>query len=326
MLTLANVVSILYTEIMPVARYVKQTHWEDASFIEFLAGRKVSRLLLSSGFVVFLLLFGVNIFANSVLQTKAKQVQVVVQESAPSVAGVATESISPTPVLEESAPVAELTSVPRKKSYKIAIFGDSMVDTMGERLEYLEGSLKKKYPETQFELYNYGQGAQNVEEGLGRFTKSFNYQDRNYPSISQIGADIIVIGSFAYNPFSPYDRDKHWLTLTKLVEEAKKTGADVYMLAEIAPLRADFGKGPNGVNWSYTSSFEHSGHIVEQLENAVALAKILNVNLINVFERSVINNQKEVKREYANPGDGIHASVEGHKFTADEIAKTLLLN
>ncbi|MEK7071126.1 MAG: hypothetical protein AAB966_04925, partial [Patescibacteria group bacterium] len=74
---------------MPVARYVKQTHWEDASFIEFLAGRKVSRLLLSSGFVVFLLLFGVNIFANSVLQTKAKQVQVVVQESAPSVAGVA---------------------------------------------------------------------------------------------------------------------------------------------------------------------------------------------------------------------------------------------
>jgi hypothetical protein len=207
-----------------------------------------------------------------------------------------------------------------KSSYSIAIYGDSMVDTMGERCEYLEHSLKKLYPDVNFTLYNYGKGSENAEMGLNRWNNKLDYQDRHYPSLPELKPDIIIMGSFAYNPFSPYIRDRHWTALTKLIEAAKVITPHVYALAEINPLRKDFGKGPNGVNWEESTAYEHSGHIVEQLENAVSLAKDLNVGLIDVFHASIGHAGLN------NPGDGIHASVFGHEFTADIITKTINLN
>jgi hypothetical protein len=230
---------------------------------------------------------------------------------------VQTIMISPTPSPEPTVIPIKSHS---KNSYSIAVYGDSMVDTMGERLEYLEHSLKKLYPSVQFTLYNYGKGSENVEMGLSRWNSRLDYQDRHYPAISEVKPDIIVIGSFAYNPFTPYERDRHWVGLTKLVEQAKATSGTIYMLAEIAPLRNNFGKGPNGVNWDDNTAYTHSGHIVEQLENTVGLSKNLGVGLIDVFHASGGN------ASYVNPGDGIHPSVSGHEFTAGIIANTIALN
>ena len=226
-------------------------------------------------------------------------------------------TISPTntPALKE-----QVSKTAKKNSYSIAVYGDSMVDTMGERCEYLEHSLKRIYPSVNFTLYNYGKGSENVEMGLNRWNNKLDYQDRHYPSITDVKPDIIILGSYAYNPFSPYIRDRHWVGYTKLIEAAKAITPNVYVLAEINPLRKTFGKGPNGVNWEESTAYEHSGHIVEQLENAVGLAKTLNVPLIDVFHKSIgvggLNNA----------GDGIHASIAGHEFTADIIANTINLN
>lgn len=221
-------------------------------------------------------------------------------------------------------PTSTTNNKPTKKSYTIAVLGDSMVDTMGERLEYLEHKLTDKYPQTEFKLYNYGIPSQNIEHGLERFNQSFSFRDRTYPPITQIDADIIILGSFAYNPFPPHDRDRHFRGLTKLIEEAKKTGAQLYILAEIAPLREDFGKGPNGPNWSLQASIEQSDHIIEQLENAVTLSKALNVPLINAFSKSQTNG-KYGKKEYVDSNDGIHPSIAGQTFTAEIIAQTVKL-
>mgnify|MGYP001618786521 CR=1 FL=1 len=234
---------------------------------------------------------------------------------------------SPSPTLIPSpahSPTPEPTISPSKtyakKSYSIAVYGDSMVDTMGERLEYLEHSLKRIYPNVNFTLYNYGIGAQHVETGLGRWFSRLDYQDRHYPSIVEVKPDIIVIGSFAYNPFSPYNRDRHWLGLTKLVQQAQTLSPNVYMLAEIIPLRSNFGKGPMGVNYDTDTAYTHSGWIVEQLENVVGLSRTLNTPLINVFHQSI------GRSGLTNPSDGIHPSVAGHEFTADIIANTIQLN
>jgi len=248
-----------------------------------------------------------------------------------------TESVkgvqAPTPTLTQiptrtSTPSIKPTPTPirlSKQSYTIAVFGDSMVDTMGERLEYLEHALKRKYPGVNFTLYNFGKGSENVEMGMTRIGSGLNYQDRHYPPLTEIRPDILIVGSFAYNPFSPYERDRHWLGLTKLVKQAQIIADKVYMLAEIAPLRSDFGKGPNGVNWDNNTSYVHSGHIIEQLENAVALSRNLNVPLIDAFDKTV-NGDKEGNRSYVNPSDGIHPSVAGHEFTAELIASSLNLN
>lgn len=241
----------------------------------------------------------------------------------------ATPLPTPTPTMEfvgnEKTFVPIPTIAKQEKAIKLAVFGDSMVDTMGERLEYLEKSLKVRFPQVQFELYNYGMGSQNAEEGFLRMNKSFTYQDRNFPSLRDLHPDMLIIGSFAYNPFFPYDRDKHWLALTKIIEEAEKISSNVYILAEIAPQKSSFGRGPNGVNWEADTSYEHATHIIEQLENAVGLSKTLQVSLINVFQQSQINSQREGRKEYINSDDGIHPSVKGHEFMANMIVSNIEL-
>lgn len=213
-----------------------------------------------------------------------------------------------------------------KTTCSIAVIGDSMVDTMGERLEYLEHALKKAYPTTEFNLYNYGKGSENVIEGLARIDAAFTYKDRSYPALPVVKPDLIIVGSYAYNPLTPYDRDMHWLKLAELIKKCETITPHVYILTEIAPLREDFGRGPQGINWEESVRVAHSKKITEQLENAIGLSSSLKVPLINTYQASITDEQNTVKREYVNAGDGIHPSVEGHMLTADEIVKTVVFD
>lgn len=216
-------------------------------------------------------------------------------------------------------------STPSKKAYTIAIFGDSMVDTMGEKMDILQIALKRKYPGITFTLYNYGIGSENIEDGLARFNSPFNNKTRSYPPVSSLHPDILIIGSFAYNPFYPYDRNRHWQGLSRLVKEAQNTGSDIYVLSEIAPLRFGFGKGKTGVNWDENKAFEHASHILELLENAIYLAKDhLKVPLIDVYSASTIKG-KFGNGRLVEPNDGIHPSFSGHQLMAEIIAQKIKL-
>lgn len=214
--------------------------------------------------------------------------------------------------------------IPSKSSYTIAIIGDSMVDTMGENLEYLTKSLKAQYPQTAFKLFNYGIGGENVEKGLLRFDKPLIYKERNFSALSSLKADVIIVGSFAYNPFSPHDRQKHYTLLSQLVEKAVNANADVYLLAEIAPLGSNFGQGPNGINWPNDLALNQAAHIVQQLENVLNLANSKNLPLINAYLESQVNG-KYGSGVYTDANDGIHPSVQGHVLMANLIARTLKL-
>lgn len=276
-------------------------------------------------FVLALTLFIVIPFVGfNLLNSNGKLLGANIQAS-PSMIPAPSPSPSPKlPVIPSPTPSPTQTPTPKlsKTEYSIAIYGDSMVDTMGENLEYLDTSLKFKYPSTTFKLYNYGIGGQNVADGLARFNKPFSYQKRNYPSIKDIKADIIILGSFAYNPFPTHDRNRHWTTLTQLVNEAKSTGASVYMLAEIGPKQAGFGKGPGGINWPENLVSPHVEHIIEQLENVLALSKELNVPKIDSYEKSKIGT-KYGNPDYVSSHDGIHPSQEGHILMANLIANVV---
>lgn len=218
------------------------------------------------------------------------------------------------------------TKTALKSHYTIALIGDSMVDTMGERAEYLEHALAKTYPDVTFTLYNYGKGSQTVSESLSAIENEFHHQDRNHPPLPSIRPDIIISGSFAYNPFTPYDRNHHWIELTHMVERLKQISPNVYLLSEIAPLRKTFGVGHNGVNWDSNTNFTHSGHIIEQLQNAEGLSRTLNVPLIDIFSTTYDENTHEGTSSYIDPSDGIHPSVYGHEKTAEKITETLILD
>lgn len=211
---------------------------------------------------------------------------------------------------------------PNKSTYTIAAFGDSMVDTMGENLDYLEKNLKTKYPKTTFKMYNYGIGSQNIVEGSNRFHNPFSYKTRNYPPIDQINPDIIILGSFSYNPLTPHDRTIHKQKLESLINEARQTKAQVYVLAEIAPLRSGFGRGPGGIDWQEEMIQTQVEHILEQLDDTVSTANAQNVYLINAYKASKTDGRYG-NRLYVSSHDGIHPSIEGQIFVANQIGSIL---
>ncbi|MBI2613196.1 MAG: SGNH/GDSL hydrolase family protein [Candidatus Levybacteria bacterium] len=234
--------------------------------------------------------------------------------------------VSPTPnptLTPASTPIPYI--IPKKASYAIAIFGDSQVDTMGEKLEYLQETLAGEYPKTQFNLYNYGIGGQNVEQGLARFESSFVNRERQYPPLPALLPDVLIIGSFAYNPFPTHDRNKHYTLLKELAAKAKYISSRVYLLAEIAPLKTGFGKGKNGVNMTEEVALEHASHIIEQLDNVINLSNAENVPLINVYYESRIEGSFG-DPYFVNKDDGIHPSVAGHYFTAESIVEKIRLD
>lgn len=302
-----------------------------------LNGPFANALLIFSEIILIVFLFN---FASGISQEEKKTPLALKQNSSPVVLGEKTEIITPSPspiptLIPTSTPFPLPTIAitptqiptpsPAKKEYSIAIIGDSMVDTMGERLEYLEKELKNRYPQTNFTLYNYGIGSETVEMGINRLDKEFRYQDRSYTSLTNLKPDILIVASFAYNPFFPYDRNRHWLMLASLIEKAKTLSPQIYTLAEIAPLGKNFGQGPNGVNWSEDTALTHAQRIIEQLENIVGLSNNLNVKLIDAFHPSQNGSSKFGKQQYVNSSDGIHPSVAGHQFMAEKIAGTIEL-
>lgn len=237
------------------------------------------------------------------------------RESVKAVVVTPTISSTPTPI----------PFVVKKASYTIAIFGDSMVDTMGENLEYLQKIFADKYPETKFNLYNYGIGGQNIEQGLGRFESTFVNRERNFPPIPALVPDVLIIGSFAYNPFPFHDRNRHYTLLRELIGKARNVSSNVYLLAEIAPLKTGFGKGKNGVNMTDVAASEQAKHIIEQLDDVINLSKEKNIPLINAYYNSRIDGIFG-DPSLVNKDDGIHPSDAGHYFTAELIVATIKLD
>jgi uncharacterized surface protein with fasciclin (FAS1) repeats len=212
-----------------------------------------------------------------------------------------------------------------KRTYSIVFIGDSLVDTMQTSFPYVTESLHNRFPDVDFKLYNYGIGAENVETGLTRFDQQLIYKDRIYPPLSTLSPDMIIIGSWAYNPFSPNDPQKHKILLTEVVRKAQATGAHIYLLEELAPLGADFAKGVGGVSFSKEEAIKHSERIIEQLQNAKDIAKSLYIPLIDVYDKTKLPTSKFGQIIYTNQTDGIHPSPLGHRLTADIITQTVQL-
>lgn len=240
---------------------------------------------------------------------------------------------TPTPIVKVLATATEATPTPAptptpipklsQDVYKIAAIGDSMIDTMGGNLEYLLAELKKKYPTTHFYMYNYGRGSENVTEGLARFSDPFSNNDRHYPALSDVKPDIIIVGSWGYNPLVDKDISIYRDTLTKVLTKAKSLGSQVYLLAEIAPLSDKFGSGPGGVNWPADMAKKQSDKIVTDLSNARSVPQSLGIPLIDVYSKTTALNSPYGEVEYVDAHDNIHPSVFGHTFMAKIIASAL---
>jgi len=224
-------------------------------------------------------------------------------------------SLMPTPTI--FLPTSQPTLSPAKSSYQILLFGDSMEETMGSSAQVLVSALKQRFPQTTFVVENNSLGAQNVEQAYSRLEKE---------SGSDVLADIVIVGSFAYNPFVPHSVAKHTEYLTRVLQRFKQTGSAVYLLAEIAPEKNLFGSGTEGLNWDASWRYAQSTNVIALLENALRVATKLGVKVIDVYHDSIVSADKSGDIRYISTRDYLHPSALGHQFTAEKIATELILN
>ncbi|NMC36519.1 SGNH/GDSL hydrolase family protein [Candidatus Beckwithbacteria bacterium] len=207
----------------------------------------------------------------------------------------------------------------------IAVFGDSMTDTMGTNLPYLASALESYYPNMDFDLLNYGIGSQNVTQGLARVTQNYSYQDRNYPPITQANADLIIVESFAYNPLDASEIGTYQQNLSSLLSQLKNSNAKVVFLATIAPLKSKFGQGPGGVNWDQDTAWNHATKIQSFLEAGLATASNLGIPTLDLYHATLQDNGEGIA-SLVSTHDGIHPSVAGHTYIAQQLAAYILKN
>ncbi len=249
--------------------------------------------------------------------------QIIVKHPPTKVLGVMTETPPATP---SATPTVASGITTMKKHYSIAFLGDSMIDTLGPGIPHTQKALKSLYPSTSFDLYNYGVGATNIDYGLQRITRGYTYLGNEIPALITKHPDIVVVESFAYNPY-PYDAgalDRHWLQLAAIVDSLKANlpGVRIVIAATIAPNSTVFGDGAPGLSFAIDDKIKRTTTIKQYLDSTVKFAKSQKLPLADVFHAS-IDAAGNGKLQYINGGDHIHYSDAGRMLFAQIVANTL---
>ncbi len=232
-----------------------------------------------------------------------------------------TITISPTssPILPTSAPAVLGTQTQVKK---IALLGDSMIDTIN--LNLCQKSFQKYYPQSSMNFLKYGYGATNIETALDRLTQSTRYLDQQNPSIFSQNPDIIVIESFAYNHLgnSQTSLNRYLQELEKITSAIKTSlpQAKIIMAATIAPNSVTFGNGLSNMHFNALDKIEKTNTIKLYLENFISFSQKNQLPLADAYHPSLINDNGF--QELIDPSSNIHLSDLGSEFFCDTLAKT----
>lgn len=213
---------------------------------------------------------------------------------------------------------------PKKTWVSIAFLGDSMTDTLGPDLLHLSNLLKENYPDYTFNLLNYGQGATDIESGLNRLTNTTNYLGKELPPLLSYQPDILIVESFAYNPWTweKYDLDRQWLTIARIIDSVKTNSPQtkIILAATIAPNTKIFGDG--SLNWNQNDKWKKATTIKLYLQNLVNFATSQNYPLADAYHTS-LDASGEGQEKYINGGDHLHLSEEGKQLYAQKIVETI---
>ncbi|MBI4067146.1 SGNH/GDSL hydrolase family protein [Candidatus Gottesmanbacteria bacterium] len=209
----------------------------------------------------------------------------------------------------------------------IALIGDSMVDTLQHDLPQLKILLSLAYPNYEFKLYNFGVGASNIENGLQRLTQEYDYLGTHYPSVLSVSPDIIIIESFAYNPWSTAknDLDRQWSTAAKMLDIIKNQSPQtkVILASTIAPNSKTFGDGV--LNWNAQDKKNKATTIKAYLQNMLNFASSSHIPVANAYHPSQERNG-EGNPKFISTTDHIHPSSEGGYLFSQQILDAIVKN
>ncbi len=238
-----------------------------------------------------------------------------------------TGTFSATIVAGQSAVIE--AKVTKKPHNVIAFLGDSMTDTLGADLRLVRDELMKVYPGASFTLLNYGVGGENIVSGLERVTRETTYLGAVRPPLISMAPDVIVIESFAYNPFifETGALEQHWLSLAYIVDAIRANLPDtrIVIAATIAPNSTVFGDGAPRLAFSPEDKKERTRVIKQYLENALRFAQSEKLPIADAYHPS-LDSSGEGRLLYINPGDHLHYSDAGRQLFARTVVETIATN
>ncbi len=206
---------------------------------------------------------------------------------------------------------------------KIVILGDSMVDVLGEDLSYLRQELENYFPNIDFQFYNYGVGATDIEYGYERLTESYQYKNKRFPPLLSIKPDILIIESFAYNNFGYGQEglDKHWLLIAEIIGKVREAtpGTKIILAATIGPNSKIYGDGISGLHWNQAQKLIKAETVRQYLSNMVNFAESQGYPLVNAYRASV-DISGEGRPIYIDPEDNLHPSKNGKELFCEHLA------
>jgi len=220
-----------------------------------------------------------------------------------------------------------LATNPQDSVIRIAILGDSMVDTLGKDLVDLRKLLESKYPDKTFALFNHGQGATNMDQGCVRLTETTTYLQTDYPPLLSYQPNILVIESFAYNHWSSasHDLDRQWITLARCLDTVRKQSpkTQVILSTTIGPDPKTIGDGK--LNWPTAVKAEWSATTKAYLQNMIRFASSEKYPLADAYTPS-LDTTGNGKAIYINQTDHLHPSEQGKKLFSQKIIDTIGAN
>lgn len=237
-----------------------------------------------------------------------------------------TNQPNPTPFQTYSAPQIETKDV-----YIIALVGDSMTEALGPLGGPFAEKLDGLYGDQTIIVDNYSIGSTNILSVDERLTQEVKNREYTFkPLIKRDDVDLIILGSFAYNPLSDITNRQEALatqnqTLLNLVQrfQDEMPHTRVLFLSTIAPNSRLFGS-------VYLKLSDEDRQIQVQerrqyLENHIEFAQEHNIPVVDVYHQS-LTDEDDGNLEYINPDDYIHPSAVGVEFIGQKLAEYIYQN
>jgi lysophospholipase L1-like esterase len=218
--------------------------------------------------------------------------------------------------------------VPKNRSYRIVVVGDSIVNSLGVNANVLRENLISYYPDSEFVTYNYGYSATNVLSLYERLTETTKDADEENAAVLKQGFELIIIESFGNNPLSEYPLEEG---LVKQNEELERSVRAILKekpnaaLAFMTPIALDFDTYARGiVNLSPEVRRIWVEERVSYIDNHRKFAEEKGIPVIDVYKASLKPNG-EVDRTYISD-DFVHPSEKGVELISKSVAGYIFTN
>ena len=218
--------------------------------------------------------------------------------------------------------------IPKGRSYRIIIVGDSIVNSLGPNANVLREDLIKYYPDSEFVTYNYGYPSTNVLSLYQRLTQTTNDGVKDNQAILTQQFELIIIESFGNNPLSEFPLA---VGLQKQNEElersvnailAQKPNAALAFLTPIALDQVNYARESRDLSPEVRKQWV--AERVAYIDNHRTFAQKLGIPVIDVYKAS-LKPDGTVDQSYISD-DFIHPSKKGIELISQVVADYIFNN